>query len=170
MYNLIPEWNDLVYRDDWREALVRLEMTNNLPEVTGRLCPAPCEASCTLSINASPVTIKQIELAIVERGFAEGWIVPRPPTTLTGRTVAIVEAGRPVLPPRSSCDVPATRSPCSKHRPRWAGSCATASPSSRWRSIIDRRIRQMEEEGCGSKQAWSSGRTSARATCAAPTT
>ncbi len=65
VYNLIPEWNDLVYRGDWREALVRLEMTNNLPEVTGRLCPAPCEASCTLSINTSPVTIKQIELAIV---------------------------------------------------------------------------------------------------------
>ena len=90
VYNLIPEWNDLVYRGDWREALVRLEMTNNLPEVTGRLCPAPCEASCTLAINSSPVTIKQIELAIVERGFAEGWVVPRPPAALTGRRVAIV--------------------------------------------------------------------------------
>ena len=90
VYNLIPEWNDLVYRGDWREALVRLAMTNNLPEITGRLCPAPCETSCTLAINAAPVTIKQIELAVVERGFAEGWITPRPPAALTGRRVAVV--------------------------------------------------------------------------------
>ncbi len=72
VYNLIPEWNDLVYRGDWKEALVRLEMTNNLPEVTGRICPAPCEASCTLSINTSPVTIKQIELAIAETRVRRG--------------------------------------------------------------------------------------------------
>jgi len=93
VYNLIPEWNDLVYRGDWQDALVRLEMTNNLPEITGRICPAPCESSCTLSINTSPVTIKQIELAIVERGFSEGWIVPRPPSKLTGKRVAIVGSG-----------------------------------------------------------------------------
>jgi glutamate synthase (NADPH) small chain len=91
--NLIPEWNDLVYRGDWRGALVRLEMTNPLPEVTGRICPALCEASCTLSINSSPVTIKQIECAIIERGFAEGWIAPRPPAALTGRRVAVVGSG-----------------------------------------------------------------------------
>jgi glutamate synthase (NADPH/NADH) small chain len=93
VYNLIPEWNDLVYKGEWREAWVRLEMTNNLPEITGRVCPAPCEAACTLSINSSPVTIKQIELAIVERAFAEGWVVPRPPRTLTGRSVAVVGSG-----------------------------------------------------------------------------
>ena len=91
--NLIPEWNDLVYRGEWREALQRLEMTNNLPDVTGRVCPAPCEAACTLSINAAPVTIRQIELAIVERGWAEGWIVPRPSRRPTGRTVAIIGSG-----------------------------------------------------------------------------
>ena len=74
--NLIPEWNDLVYRGLWREALDRLHKTNNFPEFTGRVCPAPCEGSCTLGINDPPVTIKNIELAIVEKGFEEGWIVP----------------------------------------------------------------------------------------------
>jgi len=91
--NLIPEWNDCVYKEDWREALSRLEATNNLPEITGRICPAPCEASCTLSINSAPVTIKQIELAIIEHAFKEGWIVPRPPKTETGKRVAIVGSG-----------------------------------------------------------------------------
>lgn len=91
--NLVPEWNDLVSRDDWREALVRLELTNNLPEVTGRVCPAPCEAACTLAINAAPVAIRQIELAIVERGWREGWIAPRPARRATGRTVAVIGSG-----------------------------------------------------------------------------
>ncbi len=77
--NLIPEWNDLVYRGLWRQALDRLLKTNNFPEFTGRVCPAPCEASCTLGINDPPVTIKNIEKAIIEKGFAEGWIVPEPP-------------------------------------------------------------------------------------------
>jgi glutamate synthase (NADPH) small chain len=93
VYNLIPEWNDLVYRGDWREAHTRLEMTNNLPEITGRVCPAPCETSCTLSINSSPVTIKQVELAIMERAFAFGWITPRPPRHLTRKSVAVVGSG-----------------------------------------------------------------------------
>lgn len=91
--NLIPEWNDHASRGQWREALTRLEMTTNLPEVTGRICPAPCEASCTLSINGAPVTIRQIELAIVERGWAEGWIVARPPRRASGRTVAVIGSG-----------------------------------------------------------------------------
>ena len=86
--NLIPEWNDYVYHGEWHDALVRLEMTNNFPEITGRICPAPCETACTLAINNSPVTIKQIELAIVEQGFDMGWIVPRPPANETGRAVA----------------------------------------------------------------------------------
>jgi glutamate synthase (NADPH/NADH) small chain len=93
VYNLIPEWNDLVYRGEWREAHQRLELTNNLPEITGRVCPAPCETSCTLSINASPVTIKQIEHAIMDRAFAFGWITPHPPKTLTGKTVAVIGSG-----------------------------------------------------------------------------
>ncbi len=91
--NLIPEWNDLVYQRRWREALDRLHKTNNFPEFTGRTCPAPCEGACVLGINESPVTIKNIENAIIDRGFAEGWIAPRPPLQRTGKQVAIVGSG-----------------------------------------------------------------------------
>ncbi len=91
--NLIPEWNDLVYRGMWRQALDRLLKTNNFPEFTGRVCPAPCEGSCTLGLNDSPVTIKNIELAIVEKGYKEGWITPQPPAVRTGKKVAVVGSG-----------------------------------------------------------------------------
>src|SRR6185312_16038347 len=92
--NLIPDWNDLVYRDNWREAIVQLHRTNNFPELTGRLCPAPCEAACVLEIQeGNAVSIKQIELAIVNRAWEEGWIAPRPPSTRTGRSVAVVGSG-----------------------------------------------------------------------------
>ncbi len=91
--NLIPEWNDLVYRGLWREALERLHKTNNFPEFTGRVCPAPCEGSCVLGINEPAVTIKNIECAIVDRGFEEGWIVPEPPAKRTGKKVAVVGSG-----------------------------------------------------------------------------
>ncbi|MBU3685750.1 MAG: glutamate synthase subunit beta [Mycobacterium sp.] len=91
--NLIPEWNDLVFRDRWREAIERLHATNNFPEFTGRLCPAPCEASCVLGINSDPVTIKQVEVEIIDRAFAEGWVLPNPPHLMTGKTVAVVGSG-----------------------------------------------------------------------------
>ena len=92
--NLIPDWNDLVYRDRFREAIDQLHRTNNFPEFTGRLCPAPCEAACVLEIDeGNAVTIKQIELAIVDRGWDEGWIVPRPPAQRTGKRVAVVGSG-----------------------------------------------------------------------------
>jgi glutamate synthase (NADPH) small chain len=91
--NLIPDWNDLVYRGRWREAVRQLHATNNFPEFTGRICPAPCEASCVLGINQPAVTIKQVEKNIVERGFAEGWIHPEPPKFRTGKKVAIVGSG-----------------------------------------------------------------------------
>ncbi|MBV6716052.1 glutamate synthase subunit beta [Paenibacillus chitinolyticus] len=91
--NLIPEWNDLVYRGQWREALDRLHKTNNFPEFTGRVCPAPCEGSCTVGLIDSPVTIKDIEKTIVDRGFEEGWIVPEPPKTRTGKKVAVIGSG-----------------------------------------------------------------------------
>jgi glutamate synthase (NADPH/NADH) small chain len=91
--NLIPEWNDLVYRGLWREALDRLHKTNNFPEFTGRVCPAPCEGSCVLGINNPPVTIKNIEYSIVEKGWDEGWIEPIPPTKRTGKKVAVVGSG-----------------------------------------------------------------------------
>src|SRR5262252_5736773 len=91
--NLIPEWNDLVYRGLWREALERLHKTNNFPEFTGRVCPAPCEGSCVLGISEPAVTIKTIECAIVDKGFEEGWIVPEPPPARTGKKVAVVGSG-----------------------------------------------------------------------------
>ena len=91
--NLIPDWNDLVYRDRWREAIERLHATNNFPEFTGRLCPAPCEAACVLGINQPAVTIKQVEVEIIEHAFGEGWVVPLPPEAETGKRVAVVGSG-----------------------------------------------------------------------------
>ena len=91
--NIIPDWNDLVYRGEWKEAFLRLRSTNNFPEFTGRICPAPCEQACVLGINDSPVTIEQIEKEISERAFNEGWLTPRPPLTRTGKRVAVVGSG-----------------------------------------------------------------------------
>jgi glutamate synthase (NADPH/NADH) small chain len=91
--NLIPEWNDLIYRGLWREALDRLHKTNNFPEFTGRVCPAPCEGSCVLGINNPPVTIKNIECSIIDKGWEEGWVTPEPPTKRTGKKVAIIGSG-----------------------------------------------------------------------------
>lgn len=91
--NQIPDWNDLVYHGEWRRALENLHSTNNFPEFTGRICPAPCEASCTLNLQDQPVTIKSIECAIIDRGFAEGWVVPEPPRRKTGKKIAIVGSG-----------------------------------------------------------------------------
>ncbi len=91
--NLIPDWNDLVYRGKWREAIDELHATNNFPEFTGRICPAPCESACVLAINDDAVTIEQIEMAIAERAFDEGWVLPDPPTRRSGKTVAVIGAG-----------------------------------------------------------------------------
>ena len=91
--NLIPDWNDLVYRGEWKRALDSLHSTNNFPEFTGRICPAPCEASCVLNINQDPVTIEHIEMAVADRGWSEGWITPQPPSHRTGKSIAIVGSG-----------------------------------------------------------------------------
>src|SRR6187397_2991534 len=91
--NLIPEWNDLVYRDEWREAIERLHATNNFPEFTGTLCPAPCEAACVLAINSDAVTIKQVEIEIIDRAWDEGWVPPQKAETRTGKKVAVVGSG-----------------------------------------------------------------------------
>ncbi|MDQ4116557.1 MAG: glutamate synthase subunit beta [Actinomycetota bacterium] len=91
--NLIPEWNDLVWRQDWREAIERLHATNNFPEFTGTLCPAPCETACVLAINDDAVTIKQVEVEIIDRAWEEGWVPPQPPQTRTGKKVAVVGSG-----------------------------------------------------------------------------
>jgi glutamate synthase (NADPH/NADH) small chain len=93
IHNLIPEWNDLVYRGLWKEALERLHKTNNFPDFTGRVCPAPCEGSCVLGINAPPVTIKNLEYAIIEKGWEQGWVVPEPPSIRTGKKVAVIGSG-----------------------------------------------------------------------------
>jgi glutamate synthase (NADPH/NADH) small chain len=91
--NLIPDWNDLVYRDRWKDAIDALHATNNFPEFTGRICPAPCEAACVLDINDDAVTIKQIEVSIIDRAFDEGWVKPRPPALRSGRTAAVIGGG-----------------------------------------------------------------------------
>jgi len=91
--NLIPDWNDLVFRDNWREAIDRLHATNNFPEFTGRLCPAPCEAACVLGINQDPVTIKQVEVEIIDRAWSEGWVEPQLPAERTGQRVAVIGSG-----------------------------------------------------------------------------
>ena len=106
--NQIPDWNDLVYRQRWRAASDRLHATNNFPDFTGRLCPAPCEGSCVLGIDDEAVTIKNIELSIVERAFTEGWIQPRPPVVRTGQAAwPSSDPVRPVSPPPTSSIVPA---------------------------------------------------------------
>ena len=91
--NVIPDWNDLVYRDQWREAIRALHATNNFPEFTGRICPAPCEAACVLGINEPPVAIKAIECSIVDHAFDQGWIRPEPPAVRTGKRVAVIGSG-----------------------------------------------------------------------------
>src|SRR3954453_9418123 len=91
--NLIPDWNDLVYNDRWEDAIVALHATNNFPDFTGRICPAPCESACVLDINDDAVTIKQIEVSIIDRAFAEGWVKPQPPESRSGRRVAVIGSG-----------------------------------------------------------------------------
>ena len=132
--NLIPEWNDLVYRDDWSEAVERLHATNNFPEFTGRLCPAPCEGSCVLGINDDPVTIERIEYEIIERAWSEGWVEPgRPAGAPPASGWRWSGRARPAWPPPSSWPGPATRWWCSSGPRSPAGCSATGSPSSRWR-------------------------------------
>jgi glutamate synthase (NADPH/NADH) small chain len=146
--NLIPDWNDLVYRGRWKDAVRQLHATNNFPEFTGRICPAPCEASCVLGINAPPVTIKQIEKSIVERGFDEGWIKPEPPRYRSGRKVAVVGSGPAGLAAaqqlcRSGHDVTVY-----EKADRIGGLLRYGIPEFKLeKKIVDRRLTQMEAEG-----------------------
>ena len=146
--NLIPDWNDLVYRDQWRAALEALHSTNNFPEFTGRVCPAPCEASCTLNIDDNPVTIKTIECQIVDRGWEEGWIGPEPATRSTGRRVAVVGSG----PAGLACAQQLARAghdvTVFEKSDRIGGLLRYGIPDFKMeKSLIDRRIAQMEAEG-----------------------
>ena len=132
--NLIPEWNDLVWRDDWEEAVERLHATNNFPEFTGRLCPAPCETSCVLGINQDPVTIKNVEVAIADKGWDAGLVRPQAPSgSRAGRSPWSARV-RQDWPPRSSSPARGTRSRSTSAPTSPAACCGTASPSSRWRS------------------------------------
>jgi glutamate synthase (NADPH/NADH) small chain len=146
--NLIPDWNDLVYRDQWRVALETLHSTNNFPEFTGRVCPAPCEASCTLNIDDNPVTIKTIECQIVDRGWAEGWIVPEPPISTTGQRIAVVGSG----PAGMACAQQLARAGHAvtvfEKSDRIGGLLRYGIPDFKMeKPLIDRRIAQMEAEG-----------------------
>ncbi len=146
--NLIPDWNDLVYRDQWREAIDRLHATNNFPEFTGTLCPAPCEESCVLGINDKPVTIKQIEQNIVDRAWSEGWIVPEPPKVKTGKTVAVVGSGPAGLAAAQQLARAGHDVTVFERADRIGGLLRYGIPDfkmEKWR--IDRRIAQMEAEG-----------------------
>jgi glutamate synthase (NADPH) small chain len=148
IHNLIPEWNDLVYRGAWREALRRLLHTNNFPEFTGRVCPAPCEGSCVLGINAPPVTIKAIEAAIIDKGFAEGWVVAERPSARTGKRVAVVGSGPAGLACAAQLNRAGHEVTVFERADRVGGLLMYGIPNMKLdKSVLARRIRLMEEEG-----------------------
>ena len=146
--NQIPDWNDLVYRSDWREAARNLHSTNNFPEVTGRVCPAPCEAACTLNIIDVPVTIKTIECTIADKAFAEGWVEPQPPETKTGKRVAIVGSGPAGLAAAQQLARAGHDVHVYERNAKPGGLLRYGIPDFKMEKyIIDRRVEQMEAEG-----------------------
>jgi len=146
--NQIPDWNDLVYHNDWQEASRNLHSTNNFPEFTGRICPAPCEASCTLNLNDSPVTIKSIECAIVDRAWEEGWIVPEPAAKLTGKRVAIVGSGPAGLAAAQQLARAGHEVHVFEKNGKPGGLMRYGIPDFKMeKTLIDRRVAQMESEG-----------------------
>ena len=146
--NLIPDWNNLVYRDQWRAALRTLHSTNNFPEFTGRICPAPCEAACTLNIDDNPVTIKTIECAIVDRGWQEGWIEPVLPARRAGKRVAIIGSGPAGLACAQQLARAGHRVTVYEKADRIGGLLRYGIPDFKMeKSLIDRRVAQMEAEG-----------------------
>jgi glutamate synthase (NADPH/NADH) small chain len=149
IHNLIPEWNDLVYRGLWQEALERLHKTNNFPEFTGRVCPAPCEGSCVLGINAPPVTIKNIECTIIDRGWENGWVVPEPPKKRTGRKVAVIGSGPAGLCAAAQLNKAGHVVTVFERADRPGGLLMYGIPNMKLdkEQVVLRRIQQMETEG-----------------------
>src|SRR3954466_2174034 len=146
--NLIPEWNDLVYRGQWREASLRLTRTNNFPEFTGRVCPAPCEGSCTVGLDGDPVTIKTIEQEIADRAWDEGWITPRPPTVRTGRSVAVVGSGPAGLAAADQLNLAGHSVTVFERAGRIGGLLMYGIPNMKLdKGVVDRRVGLMEAEG-----------------------
>ncbi len=146
--NLIPDWNDLSYRNRWKDALDSLHATNNFPEFTGRLCPAPCEGACVLGINADPVTIKVVEQSIIDRGYQEGWVVPEPPAQRTGKTIAVVGSGPAGLAAAQQLNRAGHTVTLFERADRIGGLLRYGIPDfkmEKW--VLDRRLKQMEEEG-----------------------
>ncbi|MGN6335366.1 glutamate synthase subunit beta [Mycobacterium sp.] len=146
--NLIPEWNDLVRRDRWRDAIERLHATNNFPDFTGRLCPAPCEPACVLGINQDPVTIKQIELEIIDKAFDEGWVRPLPPDTTTGKKVAVVGSGPAGLAAAQQLTRAGHTVTVFERADRIGGLLRYGIPEFKMeKRVLDRRLDQMRAEG-----------------------
>jgi glutamate synthase (NADPH/NADH) small chain len=149
IHNLIPEWNDLVYRGLWKEALDRLHKTNNFPDFTGRVCPAPCEGSCVLGINNPPVTIKNIEQAIADHGWERGWITPEPPKRRTGKTVAVIGSGPAGLCAAAQLNKAGHLVTVFERADRPGGLLMYGIPNMKLdkQEVVLRRIKQMEAEG-----------------------
>lgn len=164
--NLIPEWNDLVYRGHWREALDRLHMTNNFPEFTGRVCPAPCEGACVLGVIEPAVTIKNIENAIIDRGFAENWVRPHPPQTRTGKRIAVVGSGPAGLAAADQLNKAGHQVTVFERADRIGGLLMYGIPNMKLdKTLVQRRIDLMAAEGVefrtsvhvGRKETWPAG-------------